>query len=108
MNNPIMQWALEILQNTETSVREDLRHVFELVSVLPERLKVNANPLESIFSVIFLEQGKQTSISKRYIPWCDLDTKKIVYPKADNSNSSAMIPQDLEWERFQSVIITLP
>lgn len=98
MMNPVLKWALEVLQNPrKTSVPESVAEALRLVGVDPDQILVNHQPLESIFSII----GEQASVIEKDIPWQALDVQQIVYPTARANRAELNIPDPSGgWDRF--------
>lgn len=100
MMNPVLKWALEVLQNPqETSVPESVADALKLVDVDPGQILVNHQPLESIYSVI----DEQASVVEKNIPWQALDVQQIVYPtaRADTAQLNISDPSG-GWDRFHA------
>ena len=96
--NPVLKWALQILlQTANTSVDDSVVAAFALVGIDADQVKVNCQPLHSIFSVI----GENPSVVKKEIPWQVLDPQEIVYP-IEGADDVALNIRELEpdWERF--------
>ena len=76
--NPILKWALQILLQTGDTSLDDSgdRCLGTSLDINADQVKVNDQPLHSIFSVV----GKNPSVVKKEIPWQVLDPKEIVYP----------------------------
>lgn len=97
MMNPILTWALRILQNLEeTSVDASVRDALKLVGIDSEQVQVKGQPLESIFSMI----GEYATIVEKEIRWQPLDAHQIAYPTAQ-ADCQLEIPEPPGgWERF--------
>ena len=97
--NPILEWALQILlQSEKTSASDPVRRALSLVGIDADQVQVNCQPLHSIFSAI----GENASdISKKNITWQVLDPQKIVYPTEDVADVPLNIPELEEgWEEL--------
>ena len=96
--NPILEWALQtLLQTADTSVDDSVVKALKLVGIDADRIRVNHQPLHSIFSVT----GKNPTVVKKEIPWQVLDPQEIVYP-VEGADNVALNIRELEpdWERF--------
>ena len=86
MINPILKWALRILQLDITPslaavvARRSVFQALRLIGIAPDQIQVNSQPLESIFSTITLNDDPSSIVQKK-IDWQPLDAEKIVYPK---------------------------
>lgn len=97
MTNPILKWALQILQQSEEiSVDDSVLRALELVGIGSDQIQVNGQPLESIFSTI----GEHSSIVQKQISWQPLDAQQIVYPKEHVETVRLNIPESPEvWDQ---------
>ena len=100
MTNPVLKWALQILQQPkETSADGPVSEALKLVGIDPDQIEINGRPLESIFSAIALND-ESPSIDEKKISWQPLDAKQIVYPKKDADKVELSIPESPEvWKR---------
>lgn len=98
MLNPILKWALQILQQPEEiSISEPVSEVLKLVDIKSNQIQVNSQPLESIFSTI----GEHTSIIEKRISWQALDAQQIVYPREHTDKVALDVPEPSDgWDRF--------
>lgn len=98
MDNPILKWALQILlQPEEASTDKSVARALALVGIDADQVRVNRQPLHSIFSVI----GEHSSVIKKKINWQVLDPQKIIYPTEDADNVKLNIPElEQNWEQF--------
>ena len=96
--NPILEWALQtLLQTADTSVDNSVTEALKLVGIDADQIRVNHQPLHSIFSVI----GEKPSVAKKEIPWQVLDPQEIVYPVEGADNVALNIRErEPDWERF--------
>ena len=97
--NPILKWALQILlqPGDTSSVDESVSNALAIIGIRIDQIRVNDQPLHSIFSVI----GENTSVSKKKIGWQVLDPQNIVYPTEDADNVTLDIRElEKNWERF--------
>ena len=82
MTNPVLKWALQILQQPEeTSIGDSVSRALKLVGIDSNQIRINGQPLESIFSAITLNGAPSSIVEKKNISWQPLDAEKIVYPK---------------------------
>ena len=96
MNNPVLKWALQILQNpNELSDSDSVPEVLKLIGIDTSHILINSQPLESIFSTIALND-ESTQIVQKKIGWQVLDTQQIVYPKEQVDDVTLEIPELLE------------
>ena len=100
MTNPVLKWALQILQNPkETSTNESVAQALKLVGVNPDQIQVNQQPLESVFSAI----GEEASIVEKNIPWQPLDVQQVIYPTEHADAAQLNIPEPPGgWDRFHA------
>lgn len=100
MTNPVLKWALQILENPkEVSANESIAQTLKLVGIDSKQIQVNHQPLESIFSVI----GEQASVVEKSISWQALDTQQTVYPRERADVVSLNIPDPPGgWDRFHT------
>ena len=96
MNNPILKWALQILQSEKTPasdlVSDAVKNAFKPIGIEYDQIQVNSQPLESIFSTI--TAGNESSeIVEKKINWQALDAQKIVYPAAHANKVALNIPE---------------
>ena len=105
MNNPVLKWALQILQNSEEiSMSESVSNALKLVGIDSNQIKVNSQPLESIFSRIALD-GADAAITEKKIGWQALDVQQIVYPREHVEDVVLDIPDPPNgWEQFDNNI----
>lgn len=98
MINPVLKWALQILQQSEeTSANELVSQALKLVGI--DQIQVNGQPLESIFSVITINDDPSSVVQKK-INWQPLDAEKIVYPKEHAGVVALNISEPPEiWDR---------
>ena len=99
MINPILKWALQILlQPEDTSTDKSVDKALALVGIDADKVRVNHQPLHSIFSVI----GENTSdIHKKNITWQALNPQEIVYPTEETTNVGLNIPElEADWEQL--------
>ena len=96
--NSILKWALQILlQTADTSLDDSVIKALALVGIDAHQVKVNHQPLHSIFSVI----GENPTVLKKEIPWQVLDPQNIVYPTEGADNVTLNIRElEPDWERF--------
>ena len=96
--NPILKWALQILLQTgDTSLDDSVINALALLDINADQVKVNDQPLHSIFSVV----GENPAVVKKEIPWQVLDPKEIVYPIEDADDVALNIRElEQDWERF--------
>ena len=100
MTNPVLKWALQILQNPkETSANESVTEALKLIGVDANQIQVNQQPLASIFSAI----GEQASVVEKSLPWQALDVQQIVYPTEQSHEVGLNIPEPPGgWDRFHA------
>ena len=98
MINPILKWALQILQQPEEiDISKPVSKTLELIGIESNEIQVNSQPLESIFSTI----GEHTSIIEKRMPWQALDAQQIVYPKEHADEGALDVPEPPDgWDRF--------
>ena len=99
MINPILKWALKILQHSqEISMSESVSNALKLIGIDSNDIQVNSQPLHSIFSVI----GENASVIKKNIHWQVLYPQEIVYPTEEDDKSVSLNIPELEpdWEQF--------
>ena len=103
MTNPVLKWALEILQQLEeTSANESVSQALKLVGIDSNQIQVNFQPLESIFSAIALNDNPSSIVQKK-MSWQPLDAQQIVYPKEHADTVTLDIPESPEdWNRFHA------
>ena len=105
MINPVLKWALQILQNPKEipandSISDKIKEALKLAGIEYNQIQVNCQPLESIFSAIATDD-EQSSIDKKKIVWQELDTEQIVYPKENVDEIVLAIPEPLGgWDRY--------
>ena len=101
MINPVLKWALRILQQSEeTSASESVFRALGLVGI--DQIQVNSQPLESIFSAVPLN-NEPSSIVQKKISWQALDAQKIVYPTEHVNDVTLHIPEPPGgWDRFHA------
>ena len=100
MINPVLKWALQILQQSEeTSVNKSVSKALKLVGIDSDQIQINCQPLESIFSAIVPDD--ESSINEKQIGWQELDVQQIVYPaeQADKVLLNISEPPG-GWDRF--------
>lgn len=92
MINPVLKWALQILQQLEeTSMSQSVSTALKLVGIESDQIQVNSQPLESIFSAIVPDD--ESSIDQKQIGWQELDVQQIVYPAERADKVPLNIPE---------------
>ncbi len=90
MINPVLEWALRTLQNSNESFDNDsVPEALKLIGIDASHIQINSQPLVSIFSTI----GENNTVSDKKLPLGDLDMQSIVYPKEQVSNPSLDITE---------------
>ena len=105
MNNPVLEWALQTLQNpNELFISDPVSKALELIDIDASHIQINSQPLESIFSTI----GENNTVPDKKLPLGDLDTQSIVYPKEQVSNPSLNITEPPNgWNRYENTNLAL-
>lgn len=100
MINPVLKWALQVLQHPEeTFANESVVQALKLVGVDPDQIQVNQQPLESVFSTI----GEHASVVEKNIPWQALDVQQVVYPTERADAGQLNVPEPPGgWNRFHA------
>ena len=107
MINPVLKWALQVLQNPKEipandSVSNNIIEALTLAGIEYNQIQVNCQPLESIFSAITTDDT-QSSIDRKKIYWQALDVQQIVYPKEQVDDAILEVPELQEdHDRFYS------